>query len=210
MKNIHEIAQAIRALNSTTNNTGLTQTEKQLMELLRKNNAVAEQRLQRAISERHSKATMTMNIRAIAQRKDVLSLEVSMTLLPLDKPNANKQAVARSEKDNIITSALYKPIRANFTGLSMKGHSNTSDVGVITEVWEAQNNIYANGTIWLERNEDVGNYLQSKADHGGSFELYFARSETRNGIEWLQDTVFAAHAIVDRPAYGKDTPIRVK
>lgn len=208
MRDIHEIAQAIRALNNS--DTGLTTTEKQLIALLRKNNTVAEQRLQRAISEHHSKVSMPMYLRATAQRKDVLSLEIAMTLLPLDTPNANKQAIAHSEESNIINSALYKPIRANFTGVSMKGHADTNDIGVITEVWSANNTIYANGTIWLERNEDVGKYLQSKEQHGGSFEIYYARSEQRNGIEWLYDTVFAAQAIVNKPAYGKDTPITLK
>ena len=207
---IREIARAIQSLKNDSRARELTAIEKQLIPLLRKSNAVAEQRLQRAISEKHSTATMAMELKAIAERQDVLSLEVAMTLLPLDKANANKQLVPSSEANNIITTALYKPIRANFTGNGVKGHASASEVGVITEVWSADNVIYANGTIWLERNDDVGNYLRSKAEHGGSFEIYYARSENRAGIEYLFDTVFAAQAIVDKPAYGKETPIRVK
>ena len=176
---------------------------------LPKKNAQAEARLQRAIAEHYPRATMQLNI-AKAERIDPLSLELEMVLLPLDKPNANKQLVPSSEANNIINSARNKPIRANFNGVSVAGHANTKDIGVISSAYVDKGVIYATGTVWTERNEDLEAYLLGKGMHGGSFEIYYARSEKRNDIEVLFDTVFAAYAVVKNPAYGTDTPIRVK
>src|SRR5690242_3048700 len=78
--------------------------------------AIAEQRLQRAIAEHQPRASWQLTVSKTVAGTDPLTLDIEMILLPLDKPNKNKQLVPVSEKDNILRSAKFKPIRAAFDG----------------------------------------------------------------------------------------------
>jgi hypothetical protein len=174
-----------------------------------KSKAVSDMKLQKAIAEHYRSVDLPILMEAKASKR-MHTVEIDMVITPLDKGNSNKQGIPSSEKENIITSAQFKPVRANFTGLGIKGHKGAKEVGVITNAWHDNNTIYATGTIWTEKDTDLEEYLLDTKQLGGSWEVYYARSEQRNGIEWLYDTVFAAQCLVERPAYGADTPITVK
>lgn len=131
------------------------------------------------------------------------------------QPNVNKQAVPKSEAENIISTAIGMPVKINFNGISEGGHSRAVPVGPITdaklEKIEDREVILANAILWKHEYEEIDDYLKSSTAEnkrvGTSWELYYKESEDIDGIEWLKGIVMAGTAIVKDPAYGNRTPI---
>lgn len=147
-------------------------------------------------------------IKASAEQSHPLQTKLTLILTDFD-PNGNKQGVPLSEKDNIIKSALYTPIKINFNGDDYEGHDRAIPLGPITHVYETVDNgrdvIAADGVIWNDMYEDASEYLKETFSEGigTSWEIYYANSEKdSSGTEWLQGCVFAGTCIVDTPAYG--------
>ena len=202
---LQDLANALKAKEvKQTNDNALA---KALDKRLNKPSAKAESKLQKAIAEHYPRVSMALTMKAVAST-DPFSLNVELVLLPLDTPNKNKQAIPVSEADNILTTALYKPIRALFDGESVAGHAMAMDVGTITRVYRADNLIKADGVIWLEKHAEFGRYLQTTAEHKGSFEIYYESAVNRNGVDYLYGCIFAAQAFVENPAFS-NTSIKI-
>jgi hypothetical protein len=139
-------------------------------------------------------------------------LQSRVTLVLTDfEPNINKQGVPSSEKKNIMQSALYMPLKVNFDGEEIYGHTTATPLGPITKVWEDQYNgrdvILGEAVIWNEHYKAVSEHIKKLFDTGigTSWEIYYADSEVdSSGVEWLHDCVFAGSCIVDTPAYGPE------
>lgn len=128
------------------------------------------------------------------------------------EPNKNRQGVPKSEADNILATAMYMPVKVNYTGNRVRGHANAAPIGPITSVEYRDDYISGNAVIWRSENPDFIEYLKkASAEEGGvrfSWELYYRDSEfDDHGVEWLRGVVVGAITIVDDPAYGDRTPL---
>jgi hypothetical protein len=143
-----------------------------------------------------------------------LQTRISFVLTDFE-PNINKQAVPRSEAENIIATAKGMPIKINFNGISEGGHNRAVPVGPIMdarlETIEDREVIMAEAVLWKDEFEEIDDYLKSSTAEskrvGTSWELYYRESEEIDGIEWLRGIVMAGTAIVKDPAYQGRTPI---
>ena len=126
------------------------------------------------------------------------------------KPNNNNQAVAKSEKNSIVSTALFQPLKINFNG-DVQGHRGAIPIGPIVSVIDTADGeeevLVAEAIVWDEEFPDITAYLKKRTAEdnpvGQSWELYFKNSYLDdNKIEWLQDCVFSAACLVDNPAYG--------
>jgi hypothetical protein len=166
-------------------------------------------RLKYAIAEGHNRTRIYGNV-AIAEKIQASKLPIEITIVPLDVPNANKQGIRASERDNILSTAVFSPISASFDGIELKGHKGAISVGALTEVIEDNNVIRAKGYIWADRHMDLAEYLQNKKEVGSSYEVFYATSSfDDNGIEWLEQVTFSSQTLVARPAYGLRTQARL-
>lgn len=190
-------------LNAILSNELTTDIERLIAQAIQATNT---KKRQKAIASHYSTASYTGTIKAVANKNSITKQDIELVLLPLDVPNANKQMVPASEATNIIDTAFYSPIRASFDGKSIKGHDGAIEVGVINDVYRRDNTIFAKGVIWKDHNSDLLTYLQKQDFIGTSYEIYYGRVETQNGIQVLYDTIFAGQAIVKNPAYLDQTP----
>jgi hypothetical protein len=150
----------------------------------------------------------------VEQNGHPLQTKISFVLTDF-QPNINKQAVPKSEADNIIATAIGMPVKINFNGLSEGGHTRAVPVGPITsaklDTIEDRDVILADAILWKHEYEEIDDYLKSSTAEnkrvGTSWELYYKESEDVDGIEWLHGIVMAGTAIVKDPAYGDRTPI---
>ena len=150
----------------------------------------------------------------VEQAAHPLQTRISFVLTDF-QPNVNKQAVPRSEAENVIATAKGMPVKINFNGISEGGHSRAVPVGPITdarlETIEDREVILADAILWRNEYEEIDEYLKSSTAEnkrvGTSWELYYKESEDIDGIEWLRGIVMAGTAIVKDPAYGNRTPI---
>lgn len=166
----------------------------------------ADKKLEKAIASQYPRTNWNISYKAIASKKDRFTITLDMVLVPLDVANKNNQCIPKSEEQNIIDTALNKPIRASLSSLT---HANTSNIGLINEVYSRDNIIYGNGIVWTDNNEDLEDYLLDKETHYGSFEVFYATSKRVGNVEYLQDVIFASQCIVSNPAYD-NTSIRVR
>ena len=121
------------------------------------------------------------------------------------QPNRNGQGIPREEEENIITSAIGMPIKYD---PEREGHDGATPIGPIERAWSEGDIILAQATIWLEPYEDLAEMIRERMDSlGVSWEIAYARSEERGGVEWLYDTTVIGAAFVRTPAYGPRTPI---
>lgn len=125
------------------------------------------------------------------------------------EPNGNRQAIPKSEADNIIRYAINQPIKINFNGEGFSGHKGAFPVGPITSAYVGTDNgrdvIMGRAIIWNNAYKDVDEYLKEVFAEGlgTSWEIYFEEStKDDSGVEWLHGCVFDATAIVQTPAYG--------
>jgi hypothetical protein len=127
------------------------------------------------------------------------------------EPNLNKQGVPVTEKQRLLTSALNMPLKIDFDGTDFYGHVGAIPLGPIIRVWEDTYNgrevIKGEAVIWTEYYKDIAEHLKALFDIGvgTSWEIYYADSSVdANGVEWLQDIVYAGTCIVETPAYGPE------
>lgn len=150
----------------------------------------------------------------VEQEAHPLQTRISFVLTDF-QPNVNKQAVPRSEAENVIATAKGMPVKINFNGLSEGGHTRAVPVGPITdarlETIEDREVILAEAILWKNEYGEIDDYLKSSTAEnkrvGTSWELYYKESEELDGVEWLKGIVLAGTAIVKDPAYGDRTPI---
>lgn len=150
----------------------------------------------------------------VEQAAHPLQTRISFVLTDF-QPNVNKQAVPRTEAENVIATAKGMPVKINFNGVSEGGHSRAVPVGPIIdarlETIEDRDVILADAILWKNEYEEIDDYLKSSTAEnkrvGTSWELYYKESEEIDGVEWLRGIVMAGTAIVKDPAYGDRTPI---
>ena len=139
-------------------------------------------------------------------------LQSRVTIILTDfEPNLNNQGIPQTEKYNIMQSALNMPLKINFDGEEFYGHSGAIPLGPIVKVWEDEYNgrevIKGEAVIWTEHYKEVADHIKALFDIGvgTSWEIYYANSTVDdNGVEWLNDCVFAGTCVVDTPAYGPE------
>lgn len=147
-------------------------------------------------------------IRATADQQHPLQTKLQLILTDF-MPNGNKQGIPQTEKHNIIQSALYTPIKINFTGAGYTGHTGAIPIGPIISAYEGQDNgrdvILGDAILWNDIYDDIDEYLKAAFVEGigTSWEIYYTEADVdAEGISWLQDCVFAGTCVVDVPAYG--------
>lgn len=159
-----------------------------------------------------AKALFNGYFKTRASDKNPLQTIIDLVITPFS-PNNNKQAIPKSEAQNIINTALYQPLKINFDGSKINGHFNSIPIGTITEVAETDIEIVGSAIVWLEEFPETIEYLKqcSANDNipGTSWEILYNESITDNdGIEWLHGCVYCANTIVSNPAYGEKTLLR--
>lgn len=147
-------------------------------------------------------------LKAVADHQHPLQTKLSLILTDFE-PNGNLQGIPVKEKTNILTSALYMPLKINFDGDDIAGHTGAYPVGPIVHVYEGIDNgrdvIYGDAIIWNELHNDVAGHVKAAFAEGigTSWEIYYDTAEKDdNGVSWLHGCVFAGTCIVETPAYG--------
>lgn len=156
-------------------------------------------------------ATFAGGLKAYASEKNPLQTIAEIVITPFSV-NKNGQAIPRSETENIATSALNQPLKINFAGNKVNGHSGSIPIGSITDVQIEDDRIVGKAVIWNDEFPAIAEHLKSASasgkDEGTSWEIYFAESTFENGVEYLHGCVYAACCVVENPAYGTETLIR--
>ena len=128
-------------------------------------------------------------------------------------PNDNKQGIPLSEKEKLLKSALFMPLKINFDGDGYLGHDGAIPIGPIISTAESINEneqpiIIGDVIAWKELYPEVIDYLKESAKEspiGTSWEMYYSDSEVdSDGVEWLKNIEFAGTCIVQTPAYGPE------
>ena len=153
-------------------------------------------------------ALVTGYIRAVSDANNPTQTRLSIILTDFE-PNKNKQAIPRSEAENILRTALIAPLKINFDGKGYAGHKGAFPIGAIANASMSQDNgrdvISGDAVVWNDMFPEVSDHLKKAfaSGIGTSWEIYFKDSTTDDdGVEWLEGCVFAGTAIVDVPAYG--------
>lgn len=125
------------------------------------------------------------------------------------RPNANKQAIAPDEADNIITTGKYKPVKISLKDKKLGNHEHAVPIGPITDISLEEDRIIANAELWKEHYPEVCKYLEDNQEKGIGFswELYYEDSNIVDGVSWLKNCSVAGVAIVAKPAYGSRTSL---
>jgi len=143
-------------------------------------------------------------------------LQTKLTFILTDfEPNSNRQSIPKSEAENIINTARNMPIKIAFDGTTEVGHNRATPIGPIIDTRLDTINgsevIVADALLWKSEYPEIDEYLKTaQAENkkvGTSWELYYSKSRSEDGIEWLEGIVVAGTAIVKVPAYGDRTPI---
>lgn len=149
-------------------------------------------------------------IRAVADQTHPLQTKLSLILTDFE-PNRNKQAVPRAEAENILRTAKNSPLKINFDGGEVFGHTGARPIGTIESAFSGNDNgrevILATAIVWNDINPEVDDHIKVAFAEGigTSWEIYYNTEESttdENGVEWLSGCVFAGTCIVDTPAYG--------
>ncbi len=147
-------------------------------------------------------------IRAISEQTHPLQTRLSLILTDFE-PNRNKQAIPKTEAENILRTALNTPLKINFDGEDFHGHKNAIPIGPIVQAFADTDNgkdvIAGEAIIWNDVYGDVADHLKVAFAEGlgTSWEIYFEDSENDdNGVQWLHNCIFAGTCVVDTPAYG--------
>lgn len=147
-------------------------------------------------------------IRAVADHQHPLQTKLSLILTDFS-PNGNKQGIPLREKQNIISTAQHTPLKINFDGAAFHGHVGAIPIGTITNAFEGEDNgrdvILGDAVIWDDLYEDVSEHMKAAFAEGvgTSWEIYFTDStQDDDGVQWLNDCIFAGTCVVDVPAYG--------
>lgn len=147
-------------------------------------------------------------IRAVSDSNNPTQTRLSLILTDFE-PNRNKQAIPRSEAENILLTALNTPLKINFDGTTYSGHKGAFPIGTIANASMSQDNgrdvIAGDAVVWNDMYPDISDHLKKAfaSGIGTSWEIYFKDSTTDDdGVDWLQGCVFAGTCVVDVPAYG--------
>lgn len=159
---------------------------------------------------RKNVGTVNGYIRAMAVADQQHPLQTRLSLILTDfMPNGNKMGIPTKEKENIIKSAFYAPIKINFNGTAYSGHTGAIPIGPIINVYDGQDNgrdvIFGDAVLWNDIYEDIDDHLKAVFAEGigTSWEIYYSDAEVDDeGTAWLNDCVFAGTCIVEVPAYG--------
>lgn len=142
-----------------------------------------------------------------ATKEHPLNSKLSLILTDF-APNGNKQGIPLREKQNILTSALNRPLKINFNG-EITGHSGAIPIGPIINTYEGVDNghdvIMADAIIWDDIYEDASEHIRQAFAEGvgTSWEIFYDSAEVdAEGVSWLQGCVFSGQCIVKVPAYG--------
>lgn len=126
-------------------------------------------------------------------------------------PNKNRQAIPRSEAENLIRSSVNMPLMINFDGEDYYGHAGAIPIGPITSAYidtvDGNEVIKAEAIIWADQFPEVSDHLKSLFAQGigTSWEIYYGDSYKDTAeVEWLQDCIFSNTCVVDTPAYGPE------
>lgn len=125
-------------------------------------------------------------------------------------PNKNNQAIAESEADNLIESAIGMPIKIHFDAAQANGHDKAIPIGPIQRAWrgvdQGRDVIYAQAIVWNNEHPEIDTFLRTAyaegTDVGTSWEIKYNHAEQLDGISWLHGVIMAATTIVRNPAYG--------
>ena len=149
-------------------------------------------------------------IRAVADQAHPLHTKLSLILTDF-APNRNKQAVPKTEAENILRTAVNSPLKINFDGVDIFGHKGAKPIGtIISPIMGTDNNtevIFAEAVVWNDINPEVDEYIKVAFAEGigTSWEIYYDAEKATiddSGVEWLSGCVFAGTCIVETPAYG--------
>lgn len=151
------------------------------------------------------------SVRATASAENPLQTILEFTLTDF-QPNINKQQIPRSEAENIISSALNMPIKIKFQDGKQQGHAGAYPIGTLSGVWLADDCIMARAIVWRDEASAEDNHLRSLFENGEqigtSWEIYYTSAEDVDGVSQLQDCLFAATCIVEKPAYAERTRVK--
>lgn len=131
----------------------------------------------------------------------------TMTFIFTDfRPNGNKQAVPKEERENLMASALYKPVKIAYDGHAWAGHAEAVPIGPITRVFDVEDALVAEAVIWKHEFPEIYQLLSTAAQEDPtainfSWEMQYAQSEVNDGVEWLRGCNVLAATIVQNPAY---------
>lgn len=131
----------------------------------------------------------------------------TMTFIFTDfRPNGNNQAVPKEERENLMTSALYKPVKIAYRGHAWAGHADAIPIGPITRVFDVEDALVAEAVIWKHEFPDVYELLSSVAQENPtainfSWEMQYTHADVKDGVEWLRNCTVLAATIVENPAY---------
>lgn len=147
-------------------------------------------------------------IRATSDQHHPLQTKLSLIITDF-APNGNKQGIPQTEKQNIIRTAQYTPLKINFNGESYAGHTGAFPIGPIINAYEGNDNgrdiICADAILWNDIYEDIDDHLKAAFAEGigTSWEIFYETATVDDdGVSWLNDCVFAGTCVVDVPAYG--------
>lgn len=107
------------------------------------------------------------------------------------------------------------PLKINFNGIGSSGHNGARSIGPIVSAQLFNENgsdvIVGDAILWKNEFPEEDLYLREATAENKtistSWEILFADSKVQNGIEWLNDVIFAGSCIVKDPAYGNRTRI---
>lgn len=143
-------------------------------------------------------------------KNNPLQTHVSLILTDF-LPNKNRQAIPRSEAENLIRSSVNMPLMINFDGEDYYGHAGAIPIGPITSAYidtiDGNEVIKAEAIIWADQFPEVSDHLKSLFSEGigTSWEIYYGDSYKDTAeVEWLQDCIFSNTCVVDTPAYGPE------
>jgi len=126
-------------------------------------------------------------------------------------PNKNKQGVRENETQNLITTGIDMPVKANFNRGKLSDHDFTIPVGHITDMIRQGDSVVGHAILYKDEFPDLVSHLEkaSASDTGVHFswELYHDDKIIEDGVTWLTGVVVAGVAIVANPAYAGRTPL---
>ena len=129
--------------------------------------------------------------------------------------NENGMGIEFIDFPEVASSAINMPVKMKYLGEGVGNHAGSIPIGHITEM-----NIQDDGelkqligmaALYAEEYPDEISYLMDKFNEGDapgiSWELGYADSVLKDGIQWLKGIITKAATFVRQPAYGKRTAL---
>lgn len=127
-----------------------------------------------------------------------------------------QQGIEAEDFDEVIKTAIHMPVKMNLLGESVGSHTGSYVIGHIKKMTKQQtsdgtNQLIADAVLYKDEYPEEVQFLKDKYDIGDapgvSYELAYAGSVVKNGVQWLKDLVTCAATFVRSPAYGKRTAL---